>query len=462
MTEQSTSTLGGALRRLRARWARPQTLWLQPDGVCELQPGGASAVQPWTSWCQAHAGAAAQVWVSGALLHHLVGEAGMPLEDDAALNAYASQLLGHYFGAAAQRWALAPWRSGERSGACALQGADLAQLRAAALAHAIDLRSLRPAWSVALAALQASEPEWARAPQAALAFVEGQLVTWVGLQQGRCVALRHARLTEATMESLGEALTHLRAEQGQGAAVETLVLGCGLAAAPSPVLPVWPGVRLLGRLDGDAPTLAQLSPPAKPAGANLPQPDFVATGPRSSPLGWALAATGLLVLVTAAWTASESHAARETARQELAQLQNRARGRPAALTAVAAPVARNSSAQASSQQQAQLEATRAAREVAGLLQEPWGQILSQVETAGGKQVQWLGFDYTAVRAELRLEGLSADRKTALDVVDRLSALPGWQDVVLSRLMTGDQGLAGLRLDVSAKLLPQRLTAEARP
>lgn len=460
MTElATTSILGSALRRLRARWARRQTLWLQADGVRELQPQGAAAVQPWSSWCQAHAGGAAQVWVSGALLHHLVSEAGMPLEDDAALNAYAGQLLGHYFGAAAKAWALAPWRSGERSGACALQGADLAQLQAVAQAHGVDLRSLRPAWSVALAALQAGEPEWARAPQAALTFVEGQLLTWVGLQQGRCVTLRHARLAEATLESLGEALNHLRAEQGKGAAVETLVLGYGLAAATSPP---WPGVRILGRLDGDAPTLAQLSLPAKPAGANLPQPDFLVTGPRGSPLGWALAATGLLVLATAAWSAWESHAARDAAQQELAQLQNRARGRPAA---VAVPVARNS-AQAGSQQQAQLqaqqEATRAAREVAGLLQEPWGQILSQVEAAGGKQVQWLGFDYTAVRSELRLEGLSADRKTALDVVDRLSALPGWQDVVLSRLMTGDQGQAGLKLDVSAKLLPQVLTAEAKP
>lgn len=455
MTELSPSTLGGALRRLRSRWARPQTLWLQPDGVRELLPNGATAVQPWNNWCQAHAGGAAQVWVSGALLHHLVSEAGMPLEDDAALNTYASQLLGHYFGAAAQRWALAPWRSGERSGACALQGADLAQLQAAAQAHGVALRSLRPAWSVALAALLASEPEWARAPLAALAWVEGQLVTWVGLQQGRCVTLRHARLAAATLESLGEALNHLRTEQGKGAAVETLVLGYGLAAANSPP---WPGVRILGRLDGDAPTLAQLSLPAKPAGANLPQPDFLATGPRGSPLGWALAATGLLVLATAVWSAWESHAARDAAQLELAQLQNRARGRPAA---VAAPVARNS-AQATSQLQAQQEAARAAREVAGLLQEPWGQILSQVETAGGKQVQWLGFDYTAVRSELRLEGLSADRKTALDVVDRLSALPGWQDVVLSRLMTGDQGQAGLKLDVSAKLLPQVLVAEAKP
>jgi len=456
MTElATTSTLGGALRRLRARWARPQALWLQPDGVRELRPNGASAVQPWSSWCQAHAGGAAQVWVSGALLHHLVSEAGMPLEDDAALNAYASQLLGHYFGASAQRWALAPWRSGERSGACALQGADLAQLQAVAQAHAVDLRTLRPAWSVALAALQASEPEWARAPQAALAWVEGQLVTWVGLQQGRCVTLRHARLAEATLESLGEALNHLRAEQARGVAVETRVLGYGLAAAAAPI---WPGVRVLGRLDGDAPTLAQLSPPAKPAGANLPQPDFLATGPRSSPLGWALAATGTLALATAAWTAWESHAARDAAQQALAQLQNRARGRP---PVVAAPVARNS-ALGSSQQQAQLEATRAAREVAGLLQEPWGQILSQVETAGGKQVQWLGLDYTAVRSELRLEGLSADRKTALDVVDRLSALPGWQDVVLSRLMMGDQGLAGLRLDISARLQPQLLNAGAKP
>lgn len=451
MTELAPSTVGGALRRLRSRWARPQTLWLQSDGVRELQAQGAGAVQPWSSWCQAHAGGAAQIWVGGALLHHLVSEAGMPLQDDAALRAYAGQLLGHYFGAAAQRWALAPWRSGERSGACALQGADLDALREVAQAHGVDLRALRPAWSVALAALLASEPEWARAPQAGLAWVEGPLLTWVSLQRGVCVGLRHARLAEATPQALGDTLNGLRAEAG--AAVETLVLGYGLTAG---AVPPWSGVRILGRLDGDAPSLAQLSPPAKPAGAQLPQPDFVATGPRGSSLGWALAATGALVLATAAWTGWDSYQARDAAQQELAQLQSRARGRP---VAAAAPVLRNS-AQAASQQQAQLEATRAAREVAGLLQEPWGQVLGQVEAAAGGQIQWLGFDYTAVRAELRLEGLAADRKTALDVVDRLSALPGWQDVVLSRLMTGDQGLAGLRLDVSARLQPQQLLSGA--
>lgn len=449
------TTLGAALQRTRARWARPQVLWLQADGVRELQAAGASPVQPWSSWCRAHAGGAAQVWVSGSLLHHLVSEAGMPLQDDAALRAYAGELLGHYFGTSAQRWALAPWRSGERSGACALQGADLAELRSVAQAHAVDLRALRPAWSGALTDLMASEPAWARAPRAALAWVEGPLVTWVGLQQGVCVALRHARLSAPTLDALGDALNHLRTELGQGAPVETLVLGFGLTAGTTPA---WTGVRVLGRLDAEAPTLAQLGAVPNGSGLNLPQPDFVANGAGSSPLGWALAATGALVLATAAWTGWEGHQALEAAQQELAQLQSRARGRSAV---VAPPVVRNS-AQASLQQQSQLEATRAAREVAGLLQEPWGQILSQVETAGGKQVQWLGFDYTAVRAELRLEGLSADRKTALDVVDRLSALPGWQDVVLSRLMTGDQGLAGLRLDISARLQPNMLVAGVKP
>jgi len=71
-------------------------------------------------------------------------------------------------------------------------------------------------------------------------------------------------------------------------------------------------------------------------------------------------------------------------------------------------------------------------------------------------------DYNAGRQELRLEGLVADKLLALQMVDRLSAAPGWQGVILSRFQTGEQGLQGQRFELSAKLRPAALQVDLPP
>ena len=105
---------------------------------------------------------------------------------------------------------------------------------------------------------------------------------------------------------------------------------------------------------------------------------------------------------------------------------------------------------------------RSAAEVQALLQQNWEPLLANVEEAGASlpagQLSWLSLDYSAGRNELRLEGLVQDKAVALQLVDRLAAAPGWDNVVLSRFQNGEQGLAGQRFELGARLQTERLKA----
>ncbi|MEJ6001558.1 hypothetical protein [Paucibacter soli] len=428
-------------RGLRARLARPQQLWL--DGRAQLQ--GASLAD----WAAAHAGTALELVVSEQLLAHLLSEPGLPLADDAAVAAYARQLFGHYFGAPAQRWAIAGWAAAGAKGASALQGLDWPAAQASLAAQQVRVLSLRPAWAAVLQALAAQQPQWLRAPQAALAWVEGSLLTWAELREGRCQVLRHQRLEAATLAALGEALAELRRE-----GMEVLLCGYGLEAA-TPL--AWPGVRLLGRLDGQAPAAELLARPAQPWAA-APRPDFIAQAQARSPLAWPLAATGALVLAAAGWSAWDGHQAMQQAQTRLAslklQLQQQQRGAPVAAAAARATPTRTDPLEQ--------ERQRSLAEVQRLLAQPWGHLLANVEQAGltgaPGAIHWLGLDFNMGRLELRLEGLASDKAVALQLVDRLSAAPGWGEVVLGRFQNGGEGLSGQRFELVAKLKPQALQA----
>ena len=433
-------------RRLNARLAKPQALFLTADGV-QVQ----GQAQPFPGWCQAHAGEAAELIVSARLLHELVCEPGLPLDDEAALQAYARQLFGHYFGAVAQRWPLAAWRTADQRGATALHGLDWAALQQGADDADVDLRRVRPAWAPLLQRLAVEEPAWLRpGTSSALAWAEGNLLSWVRLRDGQVQALRQLRLAEATQAALGDTLAELRASEQ----VDTVMaLGYGLAG--SSVSPVWPGVRVLGRLDAPEPDLdAFIS--ADDTAARLPRPDFLGQRIRRSLLAWPLAATGALVLATAGWSAFGSHEQLEDAQlrvESLARMktQGHAAARP---VAAARPM--------SAIKPADLDRLRAASEVQALLQQAWEPLLANVEEAGasvpGGQLSWLSLDYSAGRNDLRLEGLTQDKLAALQLVDRLAAAPGWSKVILSRFQTGEQGLPGQRFELSARLMPDRLQA----
>jgi hypothetical protein len=424
--------------QFRAWLARPKALVLGPAGV---HAGGADIA--FADWCAANAGAACTLVVGARLLNDFVFEPGLPLPDAAAREAYARQQFAHYFGSAAQRWPLATWRAAGSGGASALHGVDLAALLAAARRGGVSLRRVEPFWAPLLRHLRRNDTGWPAAEPAALAWVEGALLSWMTLEAGRITGLRALRLAEPTQAALEALLSELRA----GTPARRIVLGgFGLDERPTPA---WPGVQLLGRLDGVAADPAIFDTPPDLAGV-LPAPDFLgARAPRSA-LAWPLAATGALVLATAAWSLAASHGALVESQEKVGRLE-----RIAAQQQLSHPAAGDVTAArpASAIKDAEV---RDLRSVQASLDAPWGPLLGAVERAGlgaddksGARVDWLDLEYSAARASLHLTGLAADKADALQVVDRLGATPGLSAVLLNRLEAGGTGLAGQRFEIGA-------------
>lgn len=369
-------------RQFAARLGQPRRVVVTPDG------------DEFEAWCRDMPGTAVDLVVSARALHELVVEPGLPLADLDAVQAYAQQQFAHYFGAAAQRFAIAPWRVGEAAGASALHGLDLAALQARAAAAQVRLASVRPAWSVWLAALPAAT----RAGSGRVVWHEGaegeMTAVVIQLDRGRIVGLQSRRL------------------------------------------------QRLADLGGDAPLAVgtpsdTLTPQPGPA---VPQPEFLPRSARS-PLAWPLAATGALVLATAAWSALESHRALDVAQA--------ARDRVASLR-TATPAA---PARAATRSRTEPAENRAATEARALLAMPWEPLLTRVETAGAeaKTIAWLGLDASAGRGELRLEGLTPDKLLALQLAEQLGTTPGWRQVVLSRFSSAETGLVGQRFEINARV-----------
>jgi hypothetical protein len=361
-------------QQIAARLAKPRRLFVTPGG------------DEFAVWCRDMPGTAVELVVSARALHELATEPGLPLADLDAVQAYGQQQFAHYFGAAAQRFAVAPWKQGDAAGASALHGLDLAALRAQADAARVRLAAVRPAWSAWLASLPAAT----RSASGRAVWHEGDVAVVIQLDHGRVAGLQSRR------------------------------------------------VQSLADLGPDAPLAigtpdSELAPQPGPA---TPQPDFLPRSARS-PLAWPLAATGALVLATAAWSAVESHRAldaAQAARDRVAQL------RPTAPK----PQARRTAAPAEN---------RAATEARALLAMPWEPLLTRVETAGAdaKTIAWLGLDASAGRGELRLEGLTPDKLLALQLAEQLGTTPGWGQVVLSRFSAAETGLVGQRFEINARV-----------
>lgn len=362
-------------RRLSARLAKPRRVFVTPGG------------DEFAAWCRDMPGTAVELVVSARALHELVVEPGLPLADLDAVQAYAQQQFAHYFGAAAQRHAVAPWKLGDNAGASALHGLDLAALRSQADAANVRLHAVRPAWAAWLAAL----PVATRAGSGRVIWHEGAVAVVIQLDRGHVTGLQSRR------------------------------------------------VQSLSDLGGEAP-LAVGTPADEfipQPGAATPQPDFL---PRSgrSPLAWPLAATGALVLATAAWSAIDSHRSlgvAQAARDRVATL----RPAPAAKPAV--------------RSRAEPAENRAALEARALLAMPWEPLLTRVEVAGAEaaSIAWLGLDASAGRGELRLEGLTPDKLLALQLAEQLGTTPGWRQVVLSRFSAAETGLVGQRFEINARV-----------
>ncbi|MEF8700891.1 MAG: hypothetical protein V5B32_12545 [Candidatus Accumulibacter sp. UW26] len=418
----------------RTRWAAPRRLFLRRNGVCDYGPAVASGLPvhyaSFDAWCAAQPGCAAEVLVAGDLLHDLIVDASLPLTGEGEIATYARQLFTHYHGAAAQRWGIAPWQSGATRGACALHGVEAAVLQAQAAAHGVYLRALRPWWSVALAQVARAEPVWAAAPHAALALVEGALVTWIEVDGGVCVAIRHLRLERADGDSLVEALAAV-------GAVERAVIVIGYGGEGSGVEAT--GVCCMGALEGvDVDARWVGGDDDSTATTAWPCPDLLPQAVRPPALAWALAATGVLVLAAAVGGA---FASRQALLGEEARLQ-----RLAALTLPSGVTAALAGARSDSRG---VEAARIAREIAALLRHPWPDLLVAVENAGGDDVHWLALEHSAAQPEIRLEGVAPDLAAALRVVATLAHEEGWNDVTLRRTQVASG--AGLRFELTARI-----------
>lgn len=240
MSRSTSEPLRRAQRWIAARSAPAHLLLLQPDALWDAGRRGAGTPvrhAGLAAWCEAHPGAACELLLSGRLLHSVVCEPDLPLDDEAATAAYVRQLLTHYHGSAAQRWPVAAWHSGGRRGGCALHGADLADWQALASEHGVHLRSARPWWSLLLPRALRAAPELASAPQASLLVVEGAWVTRVGLHSGACSALQNHRLDAPSVAALDDLARSLAA----GGAGVPLAIGHGLdTATPQHLRPLAP------------------------------------------------------------------------------------------------------------------------------------------------------------------------------------------------------------------------------
>lgn len=257
-------------RQISARLAQPRRVFVTPGG------------DEFAAWCRDLPGTAVDLVVSARALHELVAEPGLPLADLDAVQAYAQQQFAHYFGAAAQRYAVAPWKLGGAAGASALHGLDLAALRSQADAANVRLHAVRPAWAAWLGSLPAAT----RAGSGRVVWHEADVAVVIQLDRGRVTGLQSRR------------------------------------------------VQRVADLGGDAP-LAVGTPAdeltAQP-GPATPQPDFLPRSGRSR-LAWPLAVTGALVLATAAWSAADSRRgleAAQAARDRVATLRPAAAAKPAA------------------------------------------------------------------------------------------------------------------------------------
>jgi hypothetical protein len=242
MATHGTASVGAWRASLVQRWqalrggAPRHAVFVHTEGVVAWPAGraasGSDAAMPerfdsFEAWCGAHAGEAAQLHLSGRLVHNLLIEPSLGLRGPAATLAYARQQFTHYHGAAAQQWPLAVALAGGGSVVCALHSLELGQLRSSAQRHGVRLLGAAPVWAAGLSSLARREPEFTQPGRRALAVVEGTLVTWLASDGGRIVALQQRRLDTPHLDELAELIDAL-ASGSEPLVATPFVVGWGL------------------------------------------------------------------------------------------------------------------------------------------------------------------------------------------------------------------------------------------
>ena len=264
----------GAALPWRSRLAPAHALWWHPDGLWDHGPQGlpwrpADATAPpqshasLTAWADGRRGQAARLWLSGACLHDLLIDTGLPMTDEAAQLRYARGVLQHYHGDAATAWPLAAWQAAGARGVSALHAVALGSLQADLRNAGVALRSVRPAWCQALAMAARRQPALLQGDSTRLLVVEGERFTQLDLAQGRLVGLQHRRLAHASLAALADWVA------GHPAPL-CLAVGHGLVAPlndPDRPVSLPPGLTVLGRLNSPVPGLGWWSTGATQAQA---------------------------------------------------------------------------------------------------------------------------------------------------------------------------------------------------
>lgn len=236
-----------ALARARAARAPARTVLLQAAQAWSYAPDAFSPIAfvDFEAWCAAHAGSSVRVVLSSALTHQLVADPQLPLEDSEAVLAWARHQFVHYHGAAAQRWALAPWCDGPQRGAIALHALELDTLLQSAARHRVGIRAIEPWWSVALRVATRRAPVLASGEPAELWLVEGVRLTRVLCADRRVQGVEQRWLDAADEPALARLIAELCDPEHP-----PWVLGCGLASdAARPLV----AARVLGGLEAGCP-----------------------------------------------------------------------------------------------------------------------------------------------------------------------------------------------------------------
>lgn len=350
-----------------SRWTSESACWLGHAAAADPRDDAVDPLQSFDRWCAANPGCRATVWLgSGLLLPLLVGP-DLPLRDEPALRTWAQRVFKHY--GVPEAAPLATWRSGRRLGAVALEGLDLPALQAVARRHRVHLAGVRPGWALALHTLRSRDARRAGA-HSRVWMTEPGLTTELQLDQG--------------------ALSGITLHWADG--VQDIVPGPGELVFAAPV---------------------QQRP-----GRGPKAPDFLTAPVRhESAAGWALAATGAVVLAVALADAGA-----------LPVEPSAAAARPLAESG-AVPVD-------------PAWAARAAH--------PWAQVFAAAETASVPGVRWLHLDHDAARGGLRLQGQARDIAQALAAADSLASGPGVRDALLAHSERPGAG-AELRFELQAQL-----------
>jgi hypothetical protein len=209
-------------------------------------------------WMVRHPGQRMRLLLSSELLHQFCLPDDSPsLHDEIALADHARQRLVHYHGSDAQRWPLAVWQAHGQSGACALHGLDLEELKALARRHDVRLAAVGPWWAAALGTAAHRHPRLGQADQAGLLLAEGRRMTGLRIARGRVVEVGMRYLDEATLSSARAAAAEWLADGGTPDG-PVLLTGYGLSVVGATAVPDGPPPL---QVIGDTNTLEAAHPP---------------------------------------------------------------------------------------------------------------------------------------------------------------------------------------------------------